>query len=241
MSPLRTDALDDTELVHRIRQRDEAAFETVMRRHNGMLYRVARSILADDAEAEDALQEAYLAAYHHLADFRGDAKLSTWLTRIVINQALARLRKQKRDGIVVQFGNRHRNEQNEEESAVADAKTESPESATLRTEVRRLLEQKIDELPVAFRTVFILREVEEMTVEETAECLSIQDTTVRTRLFRAKAMLREALAREIDLATANLYGFAGERCDRIVVVVLDRLRRLMPALDEAGFNTGSRD
>lgn len=233
--------LDDIELARRIGGADEAAFETVMRRYNGRLFRVARSILKDDSEAEDALQEAYLAAYQHIAEFRGGAKLSTWLTRIVINQALGRLRKQKRAGVIVLFADRPCNEANEEESAMAQAETESPESATLRAEVRRLLEQKIDALPAAFSTVFILREVEELTVAETAECLSIPDATVRTRLFRAKAMLRESLALEFGLETANVYGFAGERCDRIVRAVLDRLRRRAPGPGGSAAEAGASD
>jgi len=219
---------DDAELARRIARHDEVAFETLMRRYNGRLFRVARAILGNDAEAEDALQEAYLAAYRHIAEFRGGAKLSTWLTRIVINEALGRLRRQKRDGTVVPFVHHDRDEQCEQGAVVTDQLTESPENATLRAEVRRLLERKIDELPLVFRTVFILREIEEMTVEETAECLSIPDATVRTRLFRARGMLREALAREMDLSSPDVFGFAGERCNRIVAAVLARFRQLAP-------------
>lgn len=218
--------LDDAELVRRIARHDEGAFEIVMRRHNSRLFRVARAILKDDAEAEDALQEAYIDAYRHIGQFRGDAKLTTWLTRIVINQALGRSRKQKRDGVVVPFATPYRDEQEHEELVVADDRTESPETAAMRAEVRRLLEQKIDELPAAFRTVFVMREVEEMTVEETATCLSIPSGTVRTRLFRARALLRESLARELDMASIDVFAFAGERCDRIVEAALERSRAL---------------
>ena len=221
-------ALDDIELARRIASGDNVAFETAMRRHNGMLFRVARSILKDDHEAEDALQEAYVDAYRQIAKFRGDAKLSTWLTRIVINEALGRLRKRKRDGVVVPLIAAQRDAQEREEPALEDRSSESPENAVLRSEVRRLLEQKVDELPVAYRTVFIMREVEEMTVEETAMCLSIPNATVRTRLFRARALLRESLARELDMATIGVFAFAGERCDRIVAGVLQRVRDLGP-------------
>jgi RNA polymerase sigma factor (sigma-70 family) len=215
-------ALTDDDLVQRIARADHAAFETLMRRNNARLFRVARSILANDSEAEDALQDAYLDAYRHIADFRGRSQLTTWLTRIVINQALMRLRKNRRDRNVVPFGEPRSSDPRASESDVADEKNESPSHATLRAEVRRMLERRIDELPDAFRTVFVMRDVEEMSVHETAESLSIPEATVRTRLFRARALLREALARDIDVATVDVFGFAGERCDRIVSAVLSR-------------------
>ena len=221
---------DDAELVSRIAREDHGAFETLMRRHNTRLFRIARAILRDDAEAEDALQDAYLDAYRHIGDFRGGAQLGTWLTRVVINQALMRLRKQKRDRVVVEFGERDVSQGSPTSADVADEKTESPPHAALRGEIRRMLERRIDELPVAFRTVFIMREVEDMTVQETAECLSIPEATVRTRLFRARAMLREALARDLDSATMDVFGFAGERCDRIVDGVLARCRAMVEGL-----------
>lgn len=223
-----TDADADTDLVRRIRCQEEAAFEALMRRHNGRLFRVARAILKDDAEAEDALQDGYLEAYRRIDDFRGESQLSTWLTRIVINQALMRLRRQKRDRVVVSFGGEPRTERERVALDVADETSESPTNAALRAEVRRILERRIDELPVAFRTVFVMREVEDMSVEETAACLSIPAATVRTRLFRARALLREALARDMDSATVEVFGFAGERCDRIVAGVLARLAPLQP-------------
>jgi len=220
-------ALDDQELAVRIANKDHGAFEALMRRHNGKLFRVARAILKDDGEAEDALQEAYLEAYRHISAFRAEAQLSTWLTRIVINQALMRLRRQKRDRVVVPFGDRRGKDADHGEiemSHVADERIESPPTATLRAELRQILERRIDELPVAFRTVFVMREVEDMSVHETARCLLIPEATVRTRLFRARALLREALARDMDVVTADVFSFAGERCDRIVQGVLDRVR-----------------
>jgi RNA polymerase sigma-70 factor (ECF subfamily) len=223
-APRPASKVDDAELVGRIARHDQAAFEVLMRRHNGKLFRVARAILKDDAEAEEALQDAYLEAYRHMGDFRGGARLSTWLTRIVINQALMRLRKQKRDRIVVPFGSERATEQGLAEADVSDERSETPPGATLRAEIRRALERRIDELPIAFRTVFVMREVEDMTVDETAECLSIPAATVRTRLFRARALLREALARDMDMATVDVFSFAGERCDRIVAGVLAKLR-----------------
>jgi RNA polymerase sigma-70 factor, ECF subfamily len=225
MKTLRTAALDnddDSELAQRIGRGDHAAFERLMRRHNSKLFRVARAILRDDADAEDALQEAYLDAFRHIREFRGAARLSTWLTRIVVNHALMRRRKQARDRAVVAFGEERWGAH--QEGDVADEASESPATSILREEVRKVLERKIDELPLAFRTVFVMRDVEDMTVQETAECLSIPPATVRTRLFRARTLLREALARDMDAATVEVFGFAGDRCDRIVTAVLDRLR-----------------
>ena len=226
-------ALDDLTLVERVALNDHAAFEVLMRRHNSRLFRVARAILKDGAEAEDALQEAYLEAYRHIGDFRGAAQVATWLTRIVINQSLMRLRRRRRDRVVVPFGERWTTEPGLEpeqaETPVADEQIESPPDAVLRGEVRRLLERRIDDLPVAFRTVFVMRDVEDLSVQETADCLSIPAATVRTRLFRARALLREALARDLDAATVDVFGFAGERCDRIVAGVLARLQTPPPA------------
>jgi RNA polymerase sigma-70 factor (ECF subfamily) len=214
---------EDEELVRNIRLGDEAAFETLMRRYNGRLFRVARAILNDDRDAEDALQDAYLDAFRNMGGFRGDAQLGTWLTRIVVNQALMRLRRRKRDRVVLPFNGRD-GEDNELETHVADRQTESASEGLLRAELRRLLERRIDELPVPFRAVFVMRDVEEMTVQETADSLSIPAATVRTRLFRARALLREALARDVDTATLNVFGFAGARCDRVVTAVLARWR-----------------
>ncbi|MDB5922333.1 MAG: putative polymerase sigma factor [Betaproteobacteria bacterium] len=214
--------LSDLEIAQRIASGDRASFEVVMRQCNRQLFRVARAILKDDSEAEEALQEAYITAYVQISAFRGASKLSTWITRIVINESLGRMRKQQRRNVVIPFSEHHE-DWHAKENTLADDKNPSPEDATLRAEIRALLEQKIDALPIAFRTVFMMRELEEMTVEETADCLGIPAATVRTRLFRARALLREALAREIDIATPDAFAFAGTRCDRIVSTVLNRL------------------
>jgi RNA polymerase sigma-70 factor (ECF subfamily) len=221
---------DDAELARRIGQRDERAFEAVMRAHNRMLYRIARSILKDDAEAEDAVQEAYLAAYRGIATFRGGAKLSTWLARIVINEAYGRLRKQKR-AVVVPLEAALRRDEGEprlEEGIMPGDTVEQPDAAAMRAELRRMLEHRIDALPDQFRTVFMLRDVEEMSVDETAQCLDVPPATVRTRAFRARALLREALSRDLDAATVDAFGFDGRRCDRIVESVLERVRFFNP-------------
>ena len=220
LSPRSGPGPDEAELVKSVARGDPAAFEALMRRYNGTLFRVARAILKDDSEAEDALQEAYLEAYRHIGQFRGESRLGTWLTRIAINQALMRLRMQKRDRVVVSLGSGSPADRTSLAANVAAPSSESPQGAMLRAEIRRIVEQKIDELPVAFRAVFVMREVEDMTVDETAECLSIPAATVRTRLFRARALLREALAREVDVATVDVFRFAGARCDRIVSAVL---------------------
>lgn len=203
-----------------------AEFEKLMRRHNRTLFRTARAILRDDAEAEDALQEAYLRAYRSMDSFRGEAKLSTWLVRIVVNESLARRRKDVRRAEILPIrGGGIEEHEHEEEKPMSDQDRaeNGPEKSAERRQIRRLLESKIDELPEAFRIVFVLRAVEEMSVEETAAALGIPEPTVRTRFFRARSQLREALSREIDLAFDDAFAFAGERCDRIVARVMEKL------------------
>jgi RNA polymerase sigma-70 factor (ECF subfamily) len=214
---------DDASLARRIAQGDQTAFEPLMRRHNQMLYRLARSILKDDAEAEDAVQEAYFSAFRHFDRFRGDSALSTWLARIVLNESYGRLRKHKRDAVVVAFDARQHADLPSGED-MADEMTEPPDAAALRNELRALLERRIDDLPEQFRAAFVLREVQELSVEEAAACLGLPAATVRSRAFRARALLRASLARDIDVATLDAFGFAGERCDRIVERVLQRLQ-----------------
>jgi RNA polymerase sigma-70 factor (ECF subfamily) len=216
-------ATADSVLASRTASGDEEAFEALMRRYNRQLFRVARSIVKNDADAEDVLQEAYLQAYRRMADFRGDSQLSTWLTRIVVNQSLMRLRSGKRDRVVVSFGQSGADAFEGTEMDPPDDKAESPPDAALRGEVRRMLERHIDLLPVAMRTVLVMRDVEDLSVQETADSLGIPPATVRTRLFRARAMLREMLARDADTATMDVFAFDGARCDRLVAGVLARL------------------
>lgn len=223
MAPFHTAAApaDDAALAARITAHDQAAFEVLMRRHNGRLFRVARAVLKNDAEAEDVLQDAYLDAYRNMGRFRGDARLGTWLVRLVVNRALMRLRRTRRDPVVVPMAARD-GRPDAAPLELPDEASESPVNAAARAEIRRLIERRIDELPVAFRTVFVLREIEELSVDEVSECLGIPPATVRTRVFRARALLREALARELDVATGDVFAFAGHRCDRIVAAVLAR-------------------
>jgi RNA polymerase sigma-70 factor (ECF subfamily) len=218
------EGLPDSEIARRVAAGDQDAFCLLMRRHNQTMYRAARGILKDDAEAEDAVQEAYMLAYRAMDKFRGEAKLSTWLVRIVVNEAIARMRKRSRRAEVIRIGGESEQDSQVAEVNMDESTPEQPEQAASRAQARRLLETKIDELPDAFRTVFLLRAVEEMGVEEVALCLGIPEATVRTRFFRAKGLLREALSREIDFAFEDAFSFAGERCDRIVAGVLARLK-----------------
>ncbi|HKE94313.1 MAG TPA: RNA polymerase sigma factor, partial [Povalibacter sp.] len=182
-------------------------------------YRLARSALRDDAEAEDTLQEVYLLVYRSIGQFRGDSALSTWLSRMVLNECLARLRKRARRQNVIPIVPAE-----EIDTAAAD-ENGFPDRAAMRAQMRTIVERKLDELPEDFRMVFVLRAVQEMSVEETAACLDIPEATVRSRHFRARSLLRESLAREIDVAERDLFDFGGTQCDRIVTTVLGRIER----------------
>lgn len=217
--------LSDAALAQHVAAGEAGALEALMRRYNRPLYRAARSILKNDADAEDVVQQAFLQAYRTIGAFRGEARLSTWLTRIAINEALARARKYRRRAEIIPIASDVALEaESAEELPMPQDAVEAPESAAWRAEVRRLIERRIDALPDALRSVFVLRALEEMTVEETSACLGVPEATVRTRYFRARGLLREALAREIDFSLENAFGFAGERCDRIVAGVLARLQ-----------------
>ena len=219
-----TPDLSDLELARQIAAGNWDALTLLMRRNNQALYRAARSILKDDAEAEDAVQDAYIHAYKAMDQFRDDAKLSTWLVRIVVNEALGRLRKRSRRAEIIQLDDSTPQSLGDGEPEMTESSPEQPERSASRAQTRRLLEAKIDQLPDAFRVVFVLRALEEMSVDEAATCLGIPAATVRTRYFRAKGLLREALAREIDFSLGDAFSFAGARCDRIVAGVLARLQ-----------------
>jgi RNA polymerase sigma-70 factor (ECF subfamily) len=221
---LNKDHLSDADLARRIAAHDQAAFVLLMRRYNQLLYRTARSILRDDAEAEDALQDAYLQAYRAIDQFRGDAKLATWLTRIVINEAIARSRKTARRAEVMHLHHGAEPTDYLIEAPMEPGPSESPETGAIRAQTRELLEKSIDALPDVFRTVFVLRALEEMSGEEVAACLDIPEATVRSRFFRARSMLRAALARDVDMAFEQAFSFDGARCDRIVAGVLEQLK-----------------
>lgn len=215
------DGMADAALAVSAAAGDDAAFERIMRRHNRLLFRTARSILKSDAEAEDALQEAYLRAWRALGSFRSEARLSTWLVRIVINEALGRLR--RRGAQVLAFDATIDLAEVSLEDVMEDNPDHRPDRTAMRSELRGLMEGCIDALPEAFRTVFMLRAVEELSVEEVSAALDLPEATVRTRFFRARGLLREGLARDIDHTMADAFSFDGARCDRIVATVMARL------------------
>ncbi len=219
----RLDGLDDGALVALARSRDGAAIRLIMQRHNRRLFRVARGVLHDDAEAEDVVQETYVRAFTHLDDFRGEAQLSTWLTRIALNEALGRLRRRR-----ITVGLKDIDAINDQGEArviyLPSARQDcDPEAAATQAEVRRLLERAVDELPEPFRIVFVLRDIEEMSIEETAAHLSLRPETVKTRLHRARRLLRQSLDRTLSSAVSDVFPCAGARCARITETVLERL------------------
>ena len=217
----------DLELAERVSRKERSAVEIMMRRYNARLFRAARSVLKDDGEAEDALQEAYIDVIRRIDSFQGASSLGTWLTRVVINRSLMRLRSQRRHRVLVPFVSGGTEGPGPREESVVDQRLESPLRAVQRSEIRRLIEQKIDELPLDFRTVFVLREVEDLAMAEIGELLEIPTTTVRTRLFRARRLLRTALESDIEAVTGDLYSFGGDHCDRLV-------KRVLAVLDAEG-------
>lgn len=215
-------ATPEAELISRAADGDGVAFEAIMRRHNQLLFRTARSIVHNDAEAEDVVQDAYLRAWRALGNYRAESKLSTWLVRITTNEALGRLRRKSAQIIPLEAAMTPH--ESEAQTALTDEPERSPEQSMMRVQMRKLLEARIDLLPEAFRTVFMLRAIEEMSVEEIAEALEIPEATVRTRFFRARSLLRESLAQEMDAGLSDVFAFAGARCDRLVTGVLERCK-----------------
>ena len=213
--------LPEAEVVALARAGDHEAFRAIMQRCNQRLFRVARAVVRDDAEAEDVLQEAYARAFAAFEGFRGEAGVATWLTRIVLNEAHGRLRR-RRPTIELEAV----------EAAQAGAQvlafpgrgpSDDPEADAARAQIRRVLERAVDELPEPFRLVFMLREVEELSVEETATHLGLNPETVKTRLHRARRRLREALDAQLGEVLVGAYPFLGARCARITEAVLQRL------------------
>lgn len=224
LNPVPLDACPDAELVSLSIAGNDLAFAQIMRRYNRLLFRTARSILKNDDDTQDALQEAYLRAWRALASFRAEARLSTWLVRIVVNEALARLRHNgARPAQVLPLSASMQADGETQEMQMPANPNDQPEPTLMRAQIRQQIEARIDTLPDAFRTVFMLRGVEEMSVEEVAQVLGIPEATVRTRFFRARSLLREGLSRDIDLGLGDAFSFAGLRCDRIVAGVLARI------------------
>ena len=211
----------DAELVRRALARDGSAFRTIMKTHNQRLYRLARGVVRNDSEAEDIVQEGYVRAFSHLDGFRGDSSLATWLSRIVINEALGRLRKKRRsrelsladdpalEAKVIQFP--------------LNANNDDPERTMAQRQILEFVERATDNLPDIYRTVFVARVIEGLSIEETAELLGIKPETVKTRLFRARALVRRQLDEQIGPVLMDAFPFAGRRCERLTVAVLKRL------------------
>lgn len=200
----------DQSVIREVLDGQGARFEVLMRRYNQRLFRTARAILKEDAEAEDAVQQAYLAAYCKLSQYRGDAGFGTWLTRIVVNEALRRRKKRARlaDLELVPEG---------------PPTALTPELSAHRGELRALLERAVDSLPDSYRVVFVMRDVEELSTAEVGAALALSDQAVRVRVHRARKALREWLDERVDTQVGEVFGFAGERCDRIVAGVLSAI------------------
>jgi RNA polymerase sigma-70 factor (ECF subfamily) len=210
------DQLTDEQVVTRVVAGDAAQFEILMRRHNQRIYRTVRAVLRSEDEVEDVMQQAYLNAYTHLSQFNGQAQFSTWLTRIAVNEALARRGKRGRA-----FG--------EGEDAVmlslVDTKTRNPEQQAAASEMRQVLEHEIAELPDSYRLTFMMRDVEGLTTAETAESLGISEDLVKTRLHRARTMLRDNLYRRAGVTLESIFTFGNARCDRVVGTVMLQILR----------------
>ena len=212
--------LDDAELVRHALNRDAEAFRIIMQRHNQRLYRVARSVLRNSVEAEDAVQEAYAAAFSHLASYRGESPLAAWLSRIVMNEALGRLRRKPgpadfapleavREAEIIPFP--------------SSAPQDDPERTMAQRQILQLVETATDALPEVYRVVFMIRVIEGMSVEETAHLLGIKPETVKTRLHRARQLVRNQLNKQIGPVLMDAFPFAGRRCERLTTGVLKRL------------------
>ena len=208
-------ALDDEDIVSRVLDGQTALYEVLMRRYNERIYRAARSIVKDEDEAEDVMQQAYVNAYFHLRQFDRRAKFSTWLTKIAIHEALSRARKRGRYD-AIDFTE-------EENQAVERQPSRNPEHHAFAGELRSLLESSIDELPDGLREVFMLREVDGLSTAETAECLGVSEDVVKTRLSRGRAALRNLLAERAGIIAPEAFRFPQPRCDRIVAAVFARI------------------
>lgn len=212
-------SLTDAEIVTRVRAGDRLLFEILMRRHNQRVYRVARAVVRDEAEVEDVMQQAYVNAYTHLDQFEQRSQFSTWLTRITLNEAFGRRRK-------LQWEAKVRSESTEHSGATMDTITSpdpDPERQAYARELRHVLEDAVDALPETYRTVFMLRDIEGLSTSETGDGLGIGDEAVKTRLHRARAMLRRSVTARLGNVATGAFEFQAPRCDRVVVAVLARI------------------
>jgi RNA polymerase sigma-70 factor (ECF subfamily) len=214
-------SLTDAEIVARVRAGERALFEILMRRHNQRVYRAARAVLKDEAEVEDVMQQAYINAYTHLHQFEDRSQFSTWLTRITLNEAFGRRRKLQSESMA-----RMPSEIADNAGAFMDTVTSpqpDPERQAYARELHRVLEEAVDTLPEAYRTVFMLRDIEGLSTDETGEGLGLGEEAVKTRLHRARAMIRRAVTARIGNVAASTFQFHAPRCDRIVAAVLARI------------------
>jgi RNA polymerase sigma-70 factor (ECF subfamily) len=218
--------LSDSQIVTRIRAGEPALFEVLMRRHNQRLYRTARAVVKDEGEVEDVMQQAYINAFTHLHQFEERAQFATWLTRITVNEALARRRK------LQQFEARLPAESEQDRGEPMEMFTSpepDPERQAYAGELQRVLEDAVDSLPEAYRTVFMLRDIEGLSTSETGEGLGIGEEAVKTRLHRARAMIRRAVTARIGQAAAGAFQFQAPRCDRVVAAVMARIAEIQPS------------
>jgi len=215
----RLEGWSDEEIVARVVEGDTALFELLMRRHNQRIYRVARAILRDDCEAEDVMQDTYVRAYQHLSQFEGRAKFTTWLTRIAVHESLARAERRGR------FESYLPDDTNFDGDPMAyvPSKDRTPEQQASNRELGDLLEQAILSLPETYRTVIIMRDIEEMTTAETAEALDITEENVKVRLHRARTLLRDELYSRAGASSSEAFAFHAVRCDRVVNAVMERI------------------
>jgi RNA polymerase sigma-70 factor (ECF subfamily) len=212
--------LSDEEVVARVLAGETGMFEIVMRRHNQRLYRVARAILRNDGEAEDVMQDAYVRAYEHLGQFAGRAKFSTWLTRIAVHEALARQHRGNRYTELEPMSEREGDPMDRFASLAPD-----PEQQASNSEIRMLLEEAVEKLPDAYRTIFMLRDVEDMSTTEAADVLEITEDNVKVRLHRARALLRKSLYARAGMERKEAFNFHAVRCDRVVKNVFERIQQ----------------
>jgi RNA polymerase sigma-70 factor, ECF subfamily len=212
------ETLADDQVVARVIDGQTALFEILMRRHNERIYRAARAIVRDEREAEDVMQQAYVNAYTHLRQFDGRAQFSTWLTKIAVHEALARLRRQAR------YTTLGANDPSTREFTMSSSRTPDPERQALSSELGALLERAIDRLPDGAREVFMLRQVEGMNTAEVATALELSEDAVKARFSRARAALRRDLSEQMGVASAGAFRFLRPRCDRVVAAVLQRIQ-----------------
>jgi RNA polymerase sigma-70 factor (ECF subfamily) len=214
---VRSPTLPDAEVIRRVLAGEVELFEVLLRRHDPRVYRTVRSILRDEDEAEDAMQAAWVQAYQHLGEWAGASSFSTWLVRIAANEALGRLRKRAR---IVPLHSAGGDDDGDAEGGIMDVRAVDPEERAAASEAVRLVERAVDDLPPPYRSVFVLREVEQLSTAETAEALGLGEDAVKVRLHRARAMLRRSLGDALDRAAKDAFPFLAPRCNRLVANVM---------------------